>query len=989
MMLRSRLALGWALLGFWGAMTTTPGLRAGTGEFDRDVAPILEAHCIGCHGPSAEGGVRLDSRGDAAEFVTPGNPDGSVLLDLVRGPDPAMPKDAPPLDRGQVETLARWIEAGADWPHGRTLQDRPHRDRSWWSLRPLNPVEPPGQGHPVDAFLAAAQAQAGVTPVGPADPETLIRRLAFDLTGLPPTPEEVAAFSPDDPEPTIDRMLASPAFGEKWAQHWLDLVRYAETHGYDKDKPRPNAWPYRDYVIAAFNDDKPYDRFVQEQIAGDVLFPGEPDGIRALGFLAAGPWDFIGHTEVGEGKVDGRIAKHLDRDEMIAAIYNVFNSTTVQCAQCHHHKFDPVTMQDYYRLHAVFADVDRADRVYRGRSPEQQRRHRELETRIGKLQEERDAITQAVAEGLASRSGEIDARIAELREKHETPPDPAYGWHSQISATQEATKWVQIDLGRPRPLDRVVLVPAFDRFADIGPGFGFPVRYRVDLFDDPDFEQAFRRGDFETVFDATRADQDNPLDADVAVPTAGKTARFVRVTATKLAERKGDYIFALGELRLFGPADGGAVEIGREADVAASDSIEAPPRWGRDNLTDGIFHRELADPEALAELRRLQTRRTAIEAELMSEEIRRRLDAIDQDLVPLRQEWAAIPPGEPVYAAATDFEPQGRFRPTGGRPREIRLLYRGDIHNPGEVTAPGMPPLWPRAPSELETNDDLGRAAARGRLAAEIGHAENPLLWRSVANRLWQWTFGRPLVGTPNDFGRMGMRPTHPELLDYLAARLRDDPRRSMRSIVRLLVTSEAYRRSTEWSPEAAAIDAENTLRWRADRRRLTAEEYRDALLVAAGKLASEPRGGPSFRDFVIEKPQHSPHYQYHLHDHDDPGSHRRSVYRFVVRSQPQPFLTALDCADPSISVPTRDESTTAVQSLAMWNHPFVEAMSRHFGERIDGHPGDRVAFAHRQALGRAPGERERQALRNHLERHGGASLARVIFNLNAFVYLD
>ncbi len=157
----------------------------------------------------------------------------------------------------------------------------------------------------------------------------------------------------------VDQLLASPAFGEKFGQHWLDLARYGETHGYDKDKPRNNAWPYRDYVIRSFNEDKPYGRFVREQVAGDVLFPGTPDGIVALGFLAAGPWDLIGHIEVGEGKLDGRIAKHLDRDEMVSTVFNVFQSTTVQCAQCHHHKFDPVRMEDYYRLHAVFAAVDR------------------------------------------------------------------------------------------------------------------------------------------------------------------------------------------------------------------------------------------------------------------------------------------------------------------------------------------------------------------------------------------------------------------------------------------------------------------------------------------------------------------------------------------------------------------------------------------------------------------------------------------------------
>ncbi len=695
-------------------------------EFEADVAPILQAQCLSCHDSGADGGVRFDLREDALEVLVPGEPDISELLNQVRGPEPAMPKDADPLTEQQVETLRDWIAAGAPWPEGRVLEDKPLRDLGWWSLQPIANSVPPSDGHPVDAFLNADLDERGLQPVAPADPATLYRRLSFDLTGLPPDPVGADSFSMEKLEATVDRLLDSPEFGETWARHWLDVARYAETHGYDKDKPRENAWPYRDYVIAAFNDDKPYDRFVQEQIAGDALFPDEPDGVLGLGFLAAGPWDFIGHTEVGEEKVDGRIAKHLDRDEMISAVFNVFTSTTVQCAQCHHHKFDPVTMQDYYRLHAVFAAVDRADRVYSG---------------------------MPVADDLAERVAETEGRR--------------------------------------------------------------------------------------------------------------------------------------------------------------------------------------------------------------------------------------------VYAAASRFETQGQFIATGGEPRPIHLLHRGDIRSPGDSVSPGMTPLWPGAVERFALAENADESDARAALARAISSRDNPLLWRSIVNRLWQWTFGRPLVGTPNDFGRMGTEPTHPELLDYLAARLRDDPQHSLKSIIRLLVTSEAYSRGTQHDASSAERDANNDYLWRANRRRLTAEEYRDALLAISGKLRLEERGGPSFQDFVIEKPQHSPHYEYHLHDPENPASHRRSIYRFIVRSQPQPFLTALDCADPSISVPGRDESTTALQALAQWNNRLVETMSRHFGRRIEEHDGDAVEFACRTALGRLPDLEQREVLGAYLENHGPASLARVLFNLNAFVYVD
>ncbi len=347
-----------------------------------------------------------------------------------------------------------------------------------------------------------------------------------------------------------------------------------------------------------------------------------------------------------------------------------------------------------------------------------------------------------------------------------------------------------------------------------------------------------------------------------------------------------------------------------------------------------------------------------------------------------------MPKGELVYAAAAEFSAQGNFKPTGGKPRPIHLLHRGDLKAPGERLQPGLPPLWPGAAAEFKLPAGAPEASARAELAQAISSRDNPLFWRSMANRLWQWTFGQPLVGTPNDFGRMGLPPTHPELLDFLARRLRDDPRHSLKALVRLLVTSAAYRRASSHDPANARLDAGNAHLWRAQRRRLSAEEFRDSLLAVSGALRQEPRGGPSFQDFVIEKPQHSPHYEYHLHDPEDPASHRRSVYRFVVRSQPQPLLTTLDCADPSLSVARRDESTTALQALSQWNHRLVEAMARRLAQRLRA-GDDPVTEACRLVLGRPPTAVERPLLQDHLQAEGLESLARVIFNLNAFIYLD
>lgn len=965
-------------------------------DFEKDVAPILEARCLSCHDEhQAKGDVRLDLREHAlAEAIVEGKPDASSLIEQISGPEPEMPKKADPLSAEEVQVLREWIAAGAAWPEGRVLADNPLRDLDWWSLRPMVAKQTDPQAHrygdhPVDAFVEAKLEEQGLKPVEAADAATLVRRMTFDLTGLPPMPEDVARFAKDHARNAddavialADRLLASPAFGEKWGQHWLDLARYAETHGYDKDKPRMNAWPYRDYVIRSLNEDKPYDRFVQEQVAGDVLFPGTEEGVVALGFLAAGPWDLIGHKEVGEAKLDGRIAKHLDRDEMVSAVFNVFQSTTVQCAQCHHHKFDPVKMEDYYRLHAVFAAVDRADRVYAGLPPDQEKEKHDVIARLNELKTEQEKLDTQVKRLLTAKVSGIDRRIAELKEKHGTGVKPQYGYHSTITKDQNTAKWVQIDLGVPKLVAQVRLIPAHDDYAGIGAGFGFPVRFKVEASNDPEFKSGVRM-----LLGATGKDQPNPKSQTVTADAGSDPLRFVRITATKLAERKNDYILALGEVEVVD--DGAGENLALGAEVTAQDSIEQAVRWRKANLVDGVFFRELGDDAALAELRQLEAKRATIEAEVRPPDTDQRLQEIKTELATLNEKLKAFPEGLMVYAVATQFERDGRFMPTDGKPREIRLLHRGDMKAPADIMLPGMPPLWTAVSAEFFASvDEWDEGEARAQLARSLTGEDNPLLWRSIVNRLWQWTFGSPLAGTPNDFGRMGLAPTHPELLDFLAAKLRDDPKHSLKSVIRLLMTSRAYRRSSVNHAANEKMDSGNQYLWRANRRRMTAEEFRDSILAAGGVLRLNDRSGPSFQDFVIEKPQHSPHYEYRLHDPNDPAAFRRTIYRFIVRSQPQPMLTTLDCADPSMSVPQRDESTTALQALTQWNHPLVEAMSAKFGERIRSDK-DPLGEAFEVALGRSPLKAERAELAHYLAAHGHAALARVIFNLNAFTYLD
>jgi len=870
---------------------------------------------------------------------------------------------------------------------GRTPAGNP---TDWWSLRPLRrpsipevrgPVQP---ANPVDCFLTAALEAKGLHASPESDRRTLIRRLSFDLVGLPPSPTEIEAFVSDsDPmayERLVDRLLASPRYGERWARHWLDVVHYGETHGYDKDKPRPNAWPYRDYVIRSLNAGKPFSRFVQEQVAGDVLFPGTRDGIEAPGFIAAGPWDLIGHEEVPESKIDGKVARHLDRDDMVVNTLQTFTSLTVQCAQCHNHKFDPITQEDYYSLQAVFAAVDRTDKRY-DTDPDVARRRAELSDRDAALTQRRRDIDGVIHGRAGAPLKELDQRIAEATRN--AKGSEAFGYHSQIESRPDRVKWVQVDLGKTDEITGIVLHAARDDFAGIGEGFGFPVRYRIEASDDAAFESSVVM-----LSDHTGADVSNPRLRPVEAAVSGVKARYVRVTATRLAPRSNDYIFALAELEVLGSD---RRNLAQAAPVRALDSIEAPVRWQRANLVDGWAPGGTRG--VASDLAMLQREREALIARATLVEEQKVLESIGREAAEVKSALNALPPMSVSYVA-TVHRGGGAFTGTGakgGKPRPIFVLNRGNVQKPGREVGPGTLSCVPALPSRFELGEGHGEGERRAALARWLTRPDNPLAWRSMVNRVWQYHFGRGLVETPNDFGRMGALPSHPELLEWLACEFRDSDQ-SLKTLHRLLVTSAAYRqRSDVPQPAAVEVDADNRLLWRQSRRKLDAESIRDAVILVAGKL-NLTEGGPSFRDFVIERPEHSPHYEYHLHDPEDPASHRRSIYRFIVRSQQQPFMTVLDCADPSMQVGRRNEGASPLQALALLNNPLMLTMSRHFSDRVERQGGsveEQVTWAHQWALGRPPAPAERALLAAHARAHGMAQCCRALFNLNEFAYVD
>ena len=865
----------------------------------------------------------------------------------------------------------------------------------FWSLKPVVRHALPALGqadrdwarNPIDHFIAAKLAEKNLTHSVEANRRTLIRRVYYDLIGLPPDPSEIDTFLSDpDPlayEKLVEKLLATPGYGERWARHWLDVVHYGDTHGYDKDKLRPNAWPYRDYVIRAFNSDKPYDLFVREQIAGDALYPDTRDGIEATGFISAGPWDFIGHAEVPETKLDGRIARNIDRDDMVKNTMNTFISTTVQCARCHDHKFDAINMTDYYRMQAVYAALDRADREYHP-DPVIAKQLATLKAEVDRHQSELINIETEISKKGGDKLVALDKQLESLRKQSKTSNRPEFGYHSQISAEQDVSKWAQVDLGQAQSIEQVTLIGTSDNFNNIGDGFGFPVRYKIEASSDTTFESGVT-----VVADKTKADEPNPGVAPLHFKSPNLNARYVRVTATKLANRSGDYIFALAELRLL---DANGDNLAKGKAITALDSIESPVRWRKSNLVDALYPGKASDPAIAKELEVLVSERGKLVQSILSGEIAAKRNAAKAGLAKAEAALKKMPKPMRVYAG-TIHKGSGSFRGTGnegGKPRAIRVLHRGDMSQPRDEVAPGTLRLGKRDAGTFELSNTHRESDRRIALARWLTKKDHPLTWRSIVNRVWQYHFGTGIVATPNDFGRMGAQPTHPELLDWLAAEFRDNGQ-SIKQLHRLILTSATYRQSSKSAAVNEKNDSQNRTLWRMNRRQLEAEAIRDTALLLAGKMNNQMYG-PGFRDFVLEHPEHSPHYEYHKHDPEDVKIHRRSVYRFLVRSQQQPFMSTLNCADPSQLVAKRDNAITALQSLALLNNKLMVAMARHFASDVEQtHTGRTAAVSEAffRAPGRPPTPEETSDLVAYAAKHGLANACRLLFNLNEFSFVD
>ncbi len=812
-------------------------------SFQRQVLPLLERRCQLCHRDGNTSGnlnlaryAGVRKGGKSGPALVAGSPDESLMVKMVSGENPRMPMSGGPLTPAEVTLIQLWISQGA--PDDSATADA--GDLTWWSLKPLSkPAVPAATSSwvrtPLDAFILAKLKEKGLAPSPEADRRTLMRRLTYDLHGLPPSPEAVRSFlqdtAPDAYEKLVDRLLASPRYGERWGRHWLDVVHYGESHGYDKDKPRLNAWPYRDYVIRCFNEDKPYARFVEEQLAGDVLFPDDPQGIVATGFIASGPWDFVGHVELREDTVDKKIARVLDRDDMVMTAMSTFVSLTVHCARCHDHKFDPILQADYYHLQSVFAGVDRADRPF------------DLDVQVNRR------------------------RQALLAERRQT---------------------------------RMELQPFRDEAEKV----------TNDAISGLDQQIKTLRGKL----------------TDLAAPKASETLR-------------------------------------KEAVDASREAIQ--------NEIDGA-----------------QVQRKELALSLLEPQVRSRLQALEDRLGEVDRKLKQLGPPQLVYGAANFFEPTGKFVPAWV-PRPVHLLQRGSVEAPGPLMLPGAV----TAVTGLDSSFGLDAASGDGRrreaLAKWITDARNPLTWRSIANRIWHYHFGSGIVDSPNDFGRMGALPTHPELLDWMAAEFRDSGG-SLKKLHRQIVTSAVYRQSSQDQAQFAKIDSGNQFLWRMNRGRLDAESVRDSALAISGQL-DLTMGGPSDQEFFF-KDDHSPIYDYARFDVGKAARHRRSVYRFLVRSVPDPLMESLDCPDASLLTPKRNTTLTALQALAMLNDPLLLKQVESFARRLRTLRPDlegQIEQACWLALLRPPTPEEALRFGAYARNYGLENVCRLLLNSNEFMFVD
>ena len=892
-------------------------------DFEKEIKPIFENNCIDCHGPDKQkASLRLDQRvtlligGDSgAPAIVPGNSSKSHLMDMIKGtnPDEVMPPKGDPLTKAQIAKIEQWIQEGAEWP-GQMNQVAKLTTDHWSFLQVERPDVPASSSkNPVDAFLARKLSEAGIQASAQADAASLIRRASVILTGLPPTPEQVSAFKQAhkaDPEKAynklVDSLLASPHFGERWAQHWLDVIRWAESNGSEANLYRKNAWMYRDYVVRAFNEDKPYDRFVREQIAGDSMGAGD-----ATGFLVAGP--HVPAATVGREPSAIRQARADRMDEIMQTVGASVLGVTMNCARCHNHKFDPVTIKDYYSMTAVFQDVEFGSR-FPELSPEhpQKKRGVEIRNEISKHRKELKKI------------GGWEENWGAFRETHFPPIE---------------TKAIRIRFKMGNvSLDELEVFGTTDRRKNLalsrngGTLSGFPEkgvegRNPIQRITDGEYGTMTWRGKAEKNGEKpwVRIDFDSP-----------QSINRLRMSSNREYFYDTDYLTQKPWLPRY------------EFDM---DFMQEDGSWKPWTGT-WFLNKKLNEthPE------------------------RKPLLAKIQKLIGTLAEEGP----RPSFVA--------RFVPPG----KTHVLHRGSPENPRDEVMPAGPLILD---GDLGLNSEAPGSKRRAEFAKWITRKDNPLTARVMANRTWHHVFGSGIVTTTSDFGRAGAQPTHPELLEWMAAEFiqptsYDAKPWSMKGLIRLLVTSDAFKRSSAPADQALEKDSGAALLWRFPPRRVAAEVMRDSILQASGKLDTKI-GGRSYRIHNVKKT----YAQWEVVNNHGSETWRRMLYQERMRRVDDKMFTAFDFPDCGQVRAKRPVSTTPLQALNLMNSDFIVEQSGFIAERAKQIAGEdklrkQIQTAFELILLRKANKEELQTASEIAKEHGLNIVCRSLLNSNEFAFL-
>jgi cytochrome c553 len=835
-------------------------------SFDKDVKPVLEQHCLSCHGETMQSGkFDLRSRDNALKGgargsdILPGDAAASRLYRRIAGLErPSMPAQAEPLSAEQIAAIKQWIDEGAAWGAAATLTSTAleHRtitpeERNYWAFKlpvqaPVPAVDDASLTNPIDRFLESARRARGLKAAPRADRYTLVRRAYLDLLGLPPTPAQVDAFvadrSPNAWERLIDSLLASPHYGERYGRMWLDVARYADSAGFEYDMHRPNAWRYRDYVIKAFNDDKPYDRFLVEQIAGDEMDGRTNDSLVATGFLRMGPRVLFREKDNPERRYD-----YLD--EIIGTIGKGTLGLTVNCARCHHHKFDPISQKDYYAIEASL---------------------------FGYVETEVPLAPPAAAEAYLAKNREIDGTIAELRSQIERIEKPF----------RDTLQLERIKRQFPDHIVRVILKPESERT----PGEAL-------------------------------------LAAQVLKAATVSAAQVDRVLTPADAARKKDLAARIAALDRERPTPLPMAEIATDGDYRSS-----PLGEGDDTIS------------------------------------------CPKCRIPIPGAGPYLHTGPGRYQVPPSY-----------------FLIRGDVESHGSLMKPGFIEIitFGNPPTELPRRD--GRTSGRRlALAQWIASPQNPMTARVIVNRLWQKHFGRGIVATLENFGKMGERPTHQDLLDWMAVELRAN-QWSLKQITKLMMMSSAYQMESAFDDGAdAKADPENVYLWRFRPQRLDAEIVRDSMLAAGANINLEVGGEPIF-PFMPKDLLAGQYRGKWANTPDGPAAWRRGVYVYRRRSLPYPMFDTFDHPDMNVTAGARHVSTVPTQALTLLNNPFVLSQADFLAARVKqegSDPESQVKAAYRIALARPATAQEIRIGAELITKQSLASFTHVVLNLDEFMYM-